>query len=176
MPWQADLKLQLRPRARTKATVPRLSEVVYVGTYCLIYRGMNPAADHFDKLTPLPRRTPPPRRTGRYALLLITILLVANAFVGERGFVTLFRTGEKHAQLQQVIDTLRDENSRLYRYVNALKNEPRFIEELARRELGLIHPGEHFFIVETTTVPTNQGQSITKNAGHGKNITNDETR
>lgn len=137
---------------------------------------MNSAAEHLDKLNPLTRRTPPPRRTGRYALLLITILLVANAFVGERGLITLFRTGEKHAQLQQVIDTLRDENNRLYRYVNALKDEPRFIEELARRELGLIHPGEHFFIVKTTTVPTNPGWSKTKNAGLEKDVTNDGTR
>ena len=86
-------------------------------------------------------------------LLLVTILLVANAFVGERGLVALFRANQAHARLQQVIDTLRAENGRLHRYVEALTDEPRLIEDLARRELGMISPGEQLFIVRTSTEP-----------------------
>ena len=86
-------------------------------------------------------------------LLLVTILLVANAVIGERGLVALLRANQAHARLQQVIDTLRDDNSRLHRYVEALRDEPRFIANLARRELGMIRPGEQLFIVRTTTAP-----------------------
>ena len=46
---------------------------------------MSSPIDRLDELPPLPRRTPTPRRTGRYVLLLVTLLLVANAVVGERG-------------------------------------------------------------------------------------------
>ena len=114
---------------------------------------MSSPIDRLDELPPLPRRTPTPRRTGRYVLLLVTLLLVANAVVGERGLVALLRANQAHARLQQVIDTLRDDNSRLHRYVEALRDEPRFIADLARRELGMIRPGEQLFIVRTTTAP-----------------------
>ena len=117
---------------------------------------MSSPIDRLDELPPLPRRTPTPRRTGRYVLLLVTILLVANAFVAERGLIALLRANQAHARLRQVIDTLRAENSRLHRYVEALRDEPRFIEDLARRELGMISPGEQLFIVKTTTAPADE--------------------
>ena len=114
---------------------------------------MSSTVDRLDEFAPLPRHTPTPRHTWRYLLLLVTILLLANAFVGERGLVALFRANQEHARLQQVIDTLRTENTRLQRYTRALTDEPRFIEDLARRELGMISPGEQLFIVGTATAP-----------------------
>ncbi len=114
---------------------------------------MSSPVDRLDELPPVPRRTPTPRRTGCYVLLLVTILLVANAFVGERGLLALLRANKAHARLQQVIDTLRADNRRLHRYAEALTDEPRFIEDLARGELGMISPGEQLIIVRTTTVP-----------------------
>ncbi len=116
---------------------------------------MSSPVDLLDELPPVPRRTPTPRSTGRYILLLVTILLLADAFVGERGLVALLRANQAHARLQQAIDTLRAENSRLQSDVEALTDEPRFIEALARRELGMISPGEQLFIVRTTTAPAN---------------------
>ena len=114
---------------------------------------MSSPVDRLDELPPLPRRTPAPRRTGRYVLLLVTILLVANAVVGERGLLALLRANQAHARLQQIIDTLRDDNGRLHRYVEALRNEPRAIADLARRELNMVRPGEQLFVVRTTTPP-----------------------
>ncbi len=117
---------------------------------------MSSPIDRLDELQQLPRRTPTPRRTGRYVLLLVTILLVANAFVGERGLVALLRANQAQSRLQRVIDTLRVDNNRLHRYVAALRDEPRFIEDLARRTLGMISPGEQLFIVRTTTAPADE--------------------
>ena len=117
---------------------------------------MSSPVDLLDELPPLPRRTPTRNRTGRYVLLLVTILLVANAFVGERGLMALLRANRAHARLQQAIDSLRAENGQLHRYAEALTDEPRFIEDLARSELGMISPGELLFIVTTTTEPADE--------------------
>ena len=114
---------------------------------------MSSPVDRLDELPALPRRTLPPRRAGRYVLLLVTILLVANSVIGERGLVALLRANQAHARLQQVIDALRVDNRQLHRYVEALRDEPRYIAELARRELGMIRPGEQLFIVRTSTAP-----------------------
>jgi len=126
---------------------------------------MSSPIDRLDELPPLPRRTPTPRRTGRYILFLVTLLLVANAFVGERGLVALMRANKAHARLQQVIDTLRADNRRLHRYADALTDEPRVIEQLARRELGMIRPGEQLFIVRTTMVPADGGEALPADTG-----------
>lgn len=114
---------------------------------------MGSVVDRLNEMATLPRRAPTPRRTGRYVLSLVTILLVANAIVGERGLVALFRANQEHARQQQVIDALRAENGRLHRYARALSAEPRIIEDVARRELGMIKPGEQLFIITDTEAP-----------------------
>jgi cell division protein FtsB len=109
--------------------------------------------DRLNELPPLPRRTPTPRRSWRYVLVLVTVVLIADAFFGERGLVALYRANQEHAELQGTIDALRAENGRLQRYAHALTSEPRFLEEVARGELGLIRPGEQLFTVRTTAEP-----------------------
>lgn len=111
---------------------------------------MDSVVDRLNELPPLPKRTPAPRHTGRYVLVLVTILLVANAVVGESGLVALFRANKAHARQQQVIDALHLENERLRRYAQALADDPRAIEDVARRELGLLRPGEQLFILRDT--------------------------
>ncbi len=114
-----------------------------------------------DGLPPVPRRTPKPTRTGRYVALLITLLLVANALAGERGLVALFRANQEHADQQEMLDAIRTENDRLHRYAEALAEQPRFIEDLARRHLSMIKPGEQLFIVRTTEQSANDLTTVT---------------
>ena len=105
--------------------------------------------DRLNELPPLPRRTPKPRHTWRYLLVLVTLLLVANSILGERGLVALLQVNREHTQLRQAIVTLHEENDRLHRYAQALSFEPRFLENEARQELGMIKPGEQLFLIKT---------------------------
>lgn len=79
--------------------------------------------------------------------MLVSVVLVGNAIVGERGLIAMFRAAQESASLAQTIDVLRAENNGLREDVRRLREEPRTIEELARGELGLIRPGEKLFIV-----------------------------
>ncbi len=110
--------------------------------------------DTLNDLPPLPHKTPASRRSWWYALLLVCVLLVANALVGDRGLLALFRANEEHAQLQAAIDTIRIENAQLHGYVRALRDKPMLVENLARKELGLIKRGEQVFIVKSVDEPT----------------------
>ena len=87
------------------------------------------------------------RRSARALILLVTVLLVGNAVIGERGLVALLRAQRESAVVSTVVDALRIENDDLRERVRELREEPGVIEELARGELGLIEDGELLFIV-----------------------------
>ena len=99
----------------------------------------------------VPRRFQAKRRATRFLVILVAAVLVGNAFIGERGLISLIRANRDFTSLSRMIAALRAENEGLRNDVRQLSEEPRVIEEVARRELGLIRSGERLFIV--TTVP-----------------------
>jgi len=81
-------------------------------------------------------------------LMIIASAIVVDALVGERGLVAMLRARQEHDQLSASIARQRAENGRLRETVRRLHEDPAAIEEIARRELGLIRPGERVFIVK----------------------------
>ena len=102
-----------------------------------------------------PAATPPPRRRKRLHLLLIfvTLVLVVDALVGEKGLLETIRARRQYRELTASIERLRSENARLREEARRLLEDPSAIEALAREELGLIRPGEMLFIVKDATKP-----------------------
>jgi len=97
-------------------------------------------------------------RRGRSGLLLaLTFLvgfLVFDGLAGERGTLALIRTREQYAQLESKVGAARAENARLRAVIGRLEHDPTAIEEIARRELGLIKPGERLFIIRDVAAPS----------------------
>jgi cell division protein FtsB len=88
------------------------------------------------------------RRTLQLALAFVTLVLVINALVGERGLMETLRARRQHQELVSSIERLRTENARLREEARRLRSDPGTIEALARKELGLIKPGELLFIIK----------------------------
>jgi cell division protein FtsB len=115
-----------------------------------------------------PRRQPAPakakasraRRLLRPALALVTLVLVADALVGENGW---FERHREQARLQQTSDELariQQENADLtIRARRLAAGDPAVIEELARRNLEMLKPGEVLFIDGTPAVPASASSS-----------------
>jgi cell division protein FtsB len=78
----------------------------------------------------------------------VTLVLVIDALVGEKGLMETLRARRQYRELSGSIDRLRGENARLREEMRRLREDPRTIESLAREELGLIRPGELLFIVK----------------------------
>lgn len=101
---------------------------------------------------PAPRRhTARPRSVSRLAKLLIVIaaaVIVTNAIVGDQGLVAMLRARKEYDALTAAIARQRAENARLREDARRLREDPSAIEEVARRELGLIRPGEKVFILK----------------------------
>jgi len=77
----------------------------------------------------------------------VTAVLVIDAVVGEKGLVALVKARRDFEGVEAALATARSENMRLREEARRLREEPSAIEEIARRELGLIKPGETLFII-----------------------------
>jgi cell division protein FtsB len=88
------------------------------------------------------------RRIVHLLLLFIASVIVADGFVGDRGLIAMLRARQQYEVLAASIERLRAENARLREEARRLREEPAAIEEVARRELGLIKPGEKVFIIK----------------------------
>lgn len=106
------------------------------------------ATAHPQAPTPRVRRRLARRRTVRFLLGFVAAVLVVDAIVGEKGLVETMRARREHARLAAALEALRAENARLREEARRLREDPSAIEELARRELGLIRPGELLLIVQ----------------------------
>ena len=93
------------------------------------------------------------RHLARLLFSLLTAILIANALVGDRGLPDTLRIRREHRNLEAAIAALRATNQRLQLEVERLRNDPDAIEHLARRELGLVRPGERLFIVTDRRTP-----------------------
>jgi len=91
----------------------------------------------------------PARRRIVYLLLVVVAgAIIVDGLVGERGLVAMLRARHEYDSLTANIARQRMENARLREEARRLKDDPAAIEEVARRELGLIKPGERVFIIK----------------------------
>src|SRR5262245_38042502 len=88
------------------------------------------------------------RRLVHWMLLFAAAFIIVNGLVGERGLLAMLRAQHEYDQLSAEISRQRAENARLRDEVRRLTDDPSAIEEIARRELGLIRPGERVFIIK----------------------------
>ncbi len=109
-----------------------------------------------EKHRPPSRRTKGPTRTRwilQAGLFLAAAAFVANALVGDQGLLATKRARRQHDDLAATIARQRAENARLREEARRLREDPAAIEEIARRDLGLIRPGEKVFIIRDLPSP-----------------------
>ena len=76
----------------------------------------------------------------------IFFILIYSCF-GERGIMNLLVLKKELREIEGYKQSLKVENDKLKDYIYLLKNDKRFIENIAREELGLVKAGEivYFF-------------------------------
>ena len=87
------------------------------------------------------------RRVVQYGLIILGSLLFLDALVGEKGFVENLKARQQYEAIERSLGRLKDDNERLRKDVELLRKDPDTIEGIARRELGLMRPGEKLFII-----------------------------
>lgn len=93
----------------------------------------------------------PRRRRGRavrIALVVVGCVLVIDSLVGDKGLLAMIEARQQYSRLEQSLAEARAENARLREEARRLREDPDAIEAIARRELGLMRPGEKLFIIK----------------------------
>lgn len=77
-----------------------------------------------------------------FCAMFILLLLV---ILGDKGWLELRRLQHAHQSLVKGNAMLSMENSKMYEKIDRLKDDPAYIENIARRELGMIRSNELIF-------------------------------
>jgi len=94
------------------------------------------------------------RRAIQYVVVLIGCVIIVDALVGEKGLLAMRKARQQYHALESALAAAKADNARMRDDIRRLKEDPAAIEDLARRELGLIKPGEKLFILKDVPPPT----------------------
>jgi cell division protein FtsB len=75
-------------------------------------------------------------------LLLLNFLLFQSLFFSSQGILGFRKQSAQVEELEAKIKTLKEENQKLFRKIQAFKNSPRAQEKMVREELGWIRENE----------------------------------
>ena len=80
----------------------------------------------------------------RLLLLILVSLLILGilTFFGEKGILHLLRLHKELVRIKEKNMKLEGDNQKLREEVKRLQTDKRYIEEIARRELGMVKEGE----------------------------------
>jgi cell division protein FtsB len=75
-------------------------------------------------------------------ILLLLSVMIFFAFFGDKGLLQVYRLRRELREIERANKELQQENERLRAEIDNLGTNKSYIEELARRELGLVKKGE----------------------------------
>ena len=75
-------------------------------------------------------------------VILVLFSLLLFIMFSDNGLADLFKLKSDKDRLLQENTRLKRENLIMYRTIERLKNDPEYIESIARKELGMIRKGE----------------------------------
>ena len=81
------------------------------------------------------------RRVPWWAVVTIIALLVLALF-GDKGVLRALQAHRQKVDLEAQVQALEAANANLRKEIEALRSDPRTIENLARKELGMVKDGE----------------------------------
>lgn len=86
-----------------------------------------------------------PKRVIPAWFFLLVLLLLGFALFGDRGVLKVFKSYQQKTELEEKISELEKSNVELRREIDALHNDLKTIENIARRELGMVRPDEQVY-------------------------------
>lgn len=93
-----------------------------------------------------------PRRLPIVPIVLV-LLLLGFALFGDRGILRVMQAGRQKAALQEEARKLEAINSGLRQEIESLRSDRRYLETIARKELGMVKDDELVYQFRTEQSP-----------------------
>ena len=77
-----------------------------------------------------------------FLILVLLLILGLLTFLGDKGVLQLLRLQKELSRIKEANKGTEAENRKLREEVRRLQNEKRYIEEIARKELGMVKEDE----------------------------------
>jgi len=87
------------------------------------------------------------------ALFAAAFIMMVNALVGDSGYLATCGAGSERDGLTNELAILRQQNQQLQEQIDRLKHDPAAVEEVARRKLNMIKPGETMIVLKDAPAP-----------------------
>jgi len=94
------------------------------------------------------RKKPSVKQERRFLQIVVFIAactVLWLIFAPGSGFLALYNKKQAEYRLEKEIDQLKQENAELQHNIEQLQNDPQHLEEVARREYGLLKKNERVF-------------------------------
>jgi len=85
-------------------------------------------------------------------LLFLALFFIFFTIFGQNGLFQIGDLKKARFDLTEEVLTLREENSALRKEIKGLKEDPFFIEKVAREELNLVRPNEIVYYFDTSSI------------------------
>ena len=82
------------------------------------------------------------KRVVLLLMLFFFLVLGLLTFWGDKGILHLLRLQKELVRIKEANKNIEEENRKLREQVKRLQNEKQYIEEIARKELGMVKEGE----------------------------------
>jgi cell division protein FtsB len=90
----------------------------------------------------------PKNLTLWFLTMLVVVGLIFLIFNGYHEFQKMKQLAQKRGTLLQFNQEMNQRNEEIYRKINRLKRDPVYLEEIARKEFGLVKQDEIIFFLE----------------------------
>ncbi len=88
------------------------------------------------------------RRSLLFLLFLLAIAFTLTLLYGNQGFFHLKLLEAEKTKLESANQDVKQENKLLLEKIERIKNDPEYIEDVARKKLGLVRPNEVIYRLE----------------------------
>jgi cell division protein FtsB len=94
------------------------------------------------------------RRIATIAVIVLTALLFVHVMFGANGMVVYRQKRAEVLALKKQSQLMQQDNDRYTQQIQALKSDPKMIEQEARKEFGYVRPGEHVYVDSAAVKPS----------------------
>ena len=94
------------------------------------------------------------KRVAKWVAVAFVTLAMVDGVFGQRGLIENMRLAERNEAMTVTLEALKADNETLREESRRLKEDPAAVEDLARRDLGLLKEGELVVILRDVPAPT----------------------